>query len=148
MAITEQERQRRSEQARRMHREGKLGNAAAARNGAARSAEVRSARASSIARRLLEEHEDEVRKTLMDVLAKGSRSEKLKAVDLMVKAGLRGESVGLAEQRIEGEQRSREELIAAIMMKLQAPTPAAAIMRAELGTRGVVVDGTATEITP
>jgi hypothetical protein len=94
MAISPAERQRRSDQAKRMHRDGRLGSQAVARKAAARSAEVRTARASSIARRLLEEHEEEVRKTLLDIIAKGTRSERLKAIDIIVKAGLRAGHVG------------------------------------------------------
>ena len=103
MTISDTERQRRSDQAKRMHAEGKLGSHAVAKRAAARSAQVRTARASSIARRLLEEHEEEVRSTLLDIIKRGSRSERLKALDIMVKAGYRGESVGLTEQKIHHE---------------------------------------------
>ena len=111
-----------------MHRDGKLGTRAIAQKAAQRSVEVRTARASSIARRLLEEHEEEVRDTLLEIIKKGTRTEKLKALDIMVKAGLRGEQVNLNEQKIDGEQKSRDELIRSILDKMNGP--AGAVIRA------------------
>jgi uncharacterized membrane protein len=146
MAISDAERQRRSDQTKRMHREGKLGSHAVSNKAAARSAEVRTARASSIARRLLEEHEEEVRKTLLEIIAKGTRSERLKAIDIMVKAGLRGESVGLTEEKMHGEQRSREELIALLADKLSGGSLSGQLVRARLAERNrEVIEGHAVE---
>ncbi len=146
MQLSPIERQRRSEQAKRQHAEGRLGSKAVAKKAAARSAEVRADRASSIARRLLEAHAAEVERTLLEILRHGTRSEKLKALDIAVKAGLRGEGAQLNHEKVHGEQKSRDELIAAIVAKFQAPTPAAALTRSALAEQGMVIDGQAVEI--
>src|SRR4051794_26284756 len=125
MGISTSERQRRSDLARQMHADGRLGSRRVAKQAAARSVEVRSARASTIARRLLEDHQEEIRATLLDIMKKGTRTEKLKAIDIMVKAGLRGEAAGLNEHKIYGEQQSREEALALLASKLTSG-PAAA----------------------
>lgn len=148
MQLSPAERERRSQQAKRQHREGSLGSTAIAKRAGERSAEVRTARASSIARRLLEEHEEEVRKTLLEVLKNGTRSEKLKAVDLMTKAGLRGEGAQLNEHKVEAEHLDRQELIDLLARKLTTG-PTAGLIRARIVEQhNGIVDGTAVQIAP
>lgn len=98
MAISEAERQHRSDRARRQHAEGKLGSVAVAKKAAARSVEVRRHKSpAQIAARLLEDHEREVRAALLDALRNGTPSVKLKAAETVIRAGLAGHQQRQAE---------------------------------------------------
>ncbi len=140
--ISDQERQRRSDQAKRQWANGIL-RPAHQRKASALAAEAKAERSSAIARRLLEDHAAEVEKTLLNILKSGSNSEKLKAMDIMVKAGLRGESAQLAEVQAQASvasSMSRDELLRTLSEKLTSG-PTGALMRAQLDQQDdVVVD--------
>ena len=144
MPYSPQERQRRSELARRLHREGKLGGPGPAR----RSVEIRRHRAnrvSELAHDMAIKHADKIEAALLDALKHGTRSQKIKAGETLLKLALAGERLDAVEHKTEAEHHSREELIEILRDKLTSG-PAAAIVRARLAEQnGDIIDGQAVE---
>jgi mevalonate kinase len=128
--LSEVERQRRSERAKRMHAEGRLGHGAVARRAAQKSVAVRQERASAVAQRLLLDHAEEVERALLDALRRGSPTVRLRAVETIMKSALRAEGVTVEAERAEAAM-TRDELVAALAAKLTGG-PAGAIVRAEI----------------
>lgn len=135
--ISEQERQRRSELARRLHREGRLGTRAHQSKGGKATAR----RASQLAARLIEENHELMSKTLREIMRNGTPSQKLRATEALLKIGLSAERLEVTEHRDEQVHHSREELLEILRSKLTSG-PAAAILQGRLAD----VDGTAVEI--
>lgn len=128
-AVSPKERQRRSDLAKRLHREGKLGGRAAG----LKSGAVRARRASELSQRLVEKHQDDIEKALVDALKHGSRSQKIRASESLLKLALASERLDVAEHRDEQQHRSREELLDLLADKLNAATPAAQLIPCSTG---------------
>jgi hypothetical protein len=135
--ISDAERQRRSEQARRQHAAGILGSPTVARRAAAASVQVRTRRASALAASLLHENQAAIREAVADTLRRGKRSERLKAIDLLMKAGLRAEVLDATVERDQHEGRSREELLDLLVGKLTTG-PAGELVRAQIEASSVI----------
>lgn len=140
MRLSPSERQRRSDLAKRLHAEGKLGGRGPAR----KSAEVRARRASEISDEIVAKHRIKIEKAIVKGLESPNVSHRLKAAELALKMGMASERLDASVDRAEAENRSREELIEAIVGKMNAPTVAGGLIRARL--RESFVDGTATDI--
>src|SRR4051794_38998698 len=108
MAYSPAERERRRQVALRLHREGKLGTRAHQEAGR----RARSRKASDLAQKLVRDNEQLIETTLKDILKTGTRSQRLRAIESMLKLGLQAERLDVAEDKLDAEGRSREELIA------------------------------------
>src|SRR5688500_11542060 len=75
------ERQRRSELARRLHREGKLGGPSRGRLGG----QAKARKASELAAEIVERHRDAIEAAIVDGLGSPRRSDRLKAAELALK---------------------------------------------------------------
>jgi hypothetical protein len=138
--LSEQERQRRSELAKRLHREGRLGGPGPAR----RSVEVRARKASELSAAIVEKHRAKIERAIVAGLDSASVAQQLKAAELALKMGLRSEAIDVGEAKVEGEQRSREELIAALLTKLDGP--GGAVMARALAERHGIVEAQAADV--
>lgn len=145
MKLSPAERQRRSDVAKRMHREGVLGSSAVAKAAGQRSGEVRQERASRIAQGVLERHAEEVEAALLAGLRSRSTSQRVKAAEVVVKLALSGQRQDAGEVRDVAEHRSREELLAILTDKLSNGSQSAALVRRALAERVETIDGTAVE---
>jgi hypothetical protein len=139
--ISPEERAARSERAKRMHAEGKLGSSAVARRAAQRSATVRQARSSAaIAQALYEDHREDVEKALLHALRHGTVSQRIKAAEVMTRAGLSAQRVEQAQRRDEVQAAStltRDELLHRLAEKLTIG-PASALVRSRLAEPEVI----------
>lgn len=143
MDLSPQERQRRSDLARRLHREGKLGGPGpAAKSVVARRA--KSERVSELAQEMAVKHRADIERALTDALRNGTRSQKIKAAEVLTKLAMSGERMDAAENRDNRQHQSRAELIETLAAKLSGPSPASNALRARLAEQAI--DGTATEI--
>jgi hypothetical protein len=147
MPLSPAERQARSDRAKRMHAEGKLGSKAVQRRAAQRAAELRTVRAneraSRIAQEIFERHRDAVERALVDGLKNGSPATRVRAAETLVKLALRGESIDTSAAKVQHEARSRDELIALLTEKLSTG-PTGHIIRQQIERNGHaddVIDG-------
>ena len=138
MPYSPEERQRRSERAKELHRRGVLGGP----EGGRKAAETRTRRASELSAKLVEKHEAKIEGALVAGLKSSKTSERLKAAELALKMGLSGERNAVAEQKTVGQERSRDELISAIVSKFDSP--AGALIRQRLAEGSI--DSTAVEV--
>lgn len=139
MKLSPQERQRRSDLAKDLiRRQTGFGTSEAARKGAAASARTRRARSSAaLAQSMFERHADEVRRALLDVLRNGSPSQRIRAAETLVKAGLAGQRVESSEEENSHRQMSRDELLAKLSTALTSG-PTAGLLRQQLEAPEVV----------
>jgi hypothetical protein len=140
--LSAQERQRRSDLARRLHAEGKLGGRGPAR----RSAEVRARRASELSAEIVDRHRVKIERAIVAGLESSSTAQRLKAAELALKMGLSSERLDVSADRVEHEHLDRQQLIGRIMERLTAPTSSGALVRSQLAAEGVVIEGQAVEI--
>lgn len=140
MKLTPAERQARSERARRQHAAGKLGQRAKDCKYAQVLPTNASApeSASALAQSILLENADEARRVARSALTSGTTASRMKALDTLMTAALRGERAQASDARAKRETRSREELIAAIRQKLESG-PAAHVLRAQLEAQAAPV---------
>jgi hypothetical protein len=141
MPYSPQERERRRQVALRLHREGKLGTRAHQESGR----RARSRKASDLAQKLVRDNEQLIEKTLKEILKTGTRSQQLKAVESLLKLGLQAERLDVAEDRMDAEGRSREELIAMMAARLSTG-PGAVILAREMAERHGIVEATAADV--
>lgn len=97
-----------------------------------------------MAQQLLEQNRTAVEKTLRTVLKDGTPGQQLKAVELLLKMGLSAERLDAAEHRDDQQHKSREELVSALVDKLNGGSLAGQLVRAQLDQN--VVDGDAVEV--
>jgi hypothetical protein len=142
MKLSPTERQRRSDQARRMHAEGKLNPARAGAKGGRQ----RARNASTLAAQLVEENADLIRRELRDALKNGTRAQRLRAIESLLKIGVSAERLDVAVDRSEHEHKSREEMIDALRVQLGGP--AGPFIRHLAAEAVHVVDGEAVELPP
>jgi hypothetical protein len=150
MTVSASERQRRSDLAKRMHREGKFGSKAVQRRATKKAAELRTQRAaeraSQMAQRFFERHYDEWEKAMLNGLRNGSPATRVRAAETIAKLALRGESLAVTEQRNEFEHLDREQALALLEEKLTTG-PVEAILRARMAEQnGQIIEGTASEV--
>jgi DNA polymerase III delta prime subunit len=139
--ISAAERQARSERAKRMHAEGRLGSSAVAKRAAQKSAEVRQERSvAAIAQRLYVEHEDDVKKALLHALRHGTVAQRLKASEILTRSGLSAQRTEQAERRDEVQAAStltRDQLLERLAAGLTTGA-AGAMLRARIDAPEVV----------
>jgi hypothetical protein len=150
MKLSQAERQRRRERARRQHAvppgaPGKLGRRDVARKAAARSTEVRSERASQVAACIVPEHQDEIEGAVASGLRSKSVVQRLKPAELALRAGMPGEALAVAEVRGIAH-RSRDELLHELAPSLTSTLTGAQLVR-HLAEKHETINGTATELT-
>ena len=139
MQLSPQERERRRQVALRLHREGKIG----ARAHQSEGGKAKARKASELAQRLVQDNEAAIEKTLREILRTGTKAQKLRAIESILKLGLSAERLDVAEHRDDLQHQSREELIEILKGKL-TNGPAAAILRQHI--EADVIEGTAAEL--
>ena len=146
MPYSPDERQRRSDLAKRLHRDGKFGG----RQPARKSVEVRARRASELSAEIVERHRRKIEKAIVAGLDSSSTSQRLKAAELALKMGMRSEALDVSQHRDELQHLDRQQLIDALADKL-GKSMAGRLVRARIAEQnGEVIDGSGlvTEITP
>jgi hypothetical protein len=150
LMVSAEERQRRSDRAKAMHAAGKLGSSAIARAAAQRSAEVRRGRsAAAIAQAVYEDHQDDVKAALLHALRHGNVAQRIKAAEVITRAGLAAQRTEQAEQRDTVQAvstLSRDELLDRLSRALTGAGPATALLRQRIEADADVIHGTASEV--
>jgi hypothetical protein len=122
-----------------MWRDGRLGGAANGRKGGI----AKARKTSELAQQLVEDNRRAIETNLREILRSGSRSQKLKAIELLMKSGLAAERVAVQVERTELEGATREQLIATLAEGFRGPS--GAIMARALAEHHDI-DSTAVEL--
>lgn len=133
MNLTPQERERRSQVARRLHAEGKFGGSQRGRQGGIEKAR----KSSELAQELVEKHRSKIEKALLNGLNSSRTAEQLKSAELLLKYALASERMDLAEHHVEAEQLSREQMLKVLAEKL-TNGPTAGLLHAQLAGPDVI----------
>ena len=112
--ISDQERQRRSELAKRLHREGRLGTQAQAR----RAAVVRHTRNADFIASIALRHAAKIERAIVAGLESDKPSERARMVEIVLKHSLAAERLGVMQGRAESEAMDRETAIQILASKL------------------------------
>jgi hypothetical protein len=141
--LSPEERERRRRVAIELHRQGRLGTKSQQREGG----KAKARKASQLAQQLVEKHQGEIEKALVDGLKNGTRAQKIRAAEGLLKLSLSSERLDVAEHRDVLQHQSREELLDVLVAKLNAPTPAARLIRARMAQQnGGTIEGQAVEL--
>jgi hypothetical protein len=139
--ISPDERHRRSERAKELHRAGKLGSKAVAR----RAAIVRHGRNADLAKRLAGKHAAKIEAVLVDSLTNGTRSQKLRAAEALLKYSLQSSRLGLDERKGEAAM-SRDEAVTFLAERLTQSQTALILRRRLEGRANGAIEGSAVDI--
>jgi hypothetical protein len=112
--LSAQERERRRQVALRLHREGRLGSRAHQSAGG----KAKARKASELAQRLVQDNEAAIEKTLREILKSGTKAQKLRAIESVLKLGISAGRLDVAEHREELHHRDRQELLDVLADKL------------------------------
>jgi hypothetical protein len=141
--LSEAERERRSRQAKEMHRRGVLGGKGPAQK-SVESRRQKARRASELAQAMVLRHAAEIERALVDALRNGTPNQRLRAAEVMTKYALAAERLDVAEDHNELEHLDREQLLARITAKLTGPT--GVLIRERLAQQANVIDAEVVEL--
>lgn len=133
MNLSPQERERRSQVARRLHQEGRFGGSQRGHQGGI----AKARKSSELAQELVEKHRSKIEKALLNGLNSPRTTEQLKSAELLLKYALASERMDLAEHRVESEQLSREEMLKVLAEKFTSG-PTADLLHAQLAGEPVI----------
>ena len=88
-----------------------MGTQAIAKRAAARSVEVRAQRASQVAQGLVVKHAERIEGAFVDALKNGTRSQRIRAAEGMLKLALASERLDVAESKTGLEHLDRQQLL-------------------------------------
>lgn len=131
-----------SERAKQLVREGRIGGAKFGRQGG----RPRVRRASELANDLVEQNAQKMQTELGRILRNGSDAQKLKAMDLLLRMGMRAEALDQGETKIEQRSVSREVLIERVAKSLSGQTLAGSLVRQRLAEMSAETETTSVEI--
>jgi hypothetical protein len=140
--ISPAERERRRQVALELHRQGRLGT----RSHQSAGGKAKARKASELAQQLVQDNRAAIEKTLREILRDGSKTQKLRAIESIMKLGLSAERLDTVEQRTDLERLSREQALALLEEKLTTG-PVGAILRARMAEQnGQIIEGTTSEV--